>query len=218
LDARNILLTWPVSLSRDYTIRSAGVEDIPAIVALLNKEHGKRLFGNLYSEETFLNYLGRCPGLHISDYYLASDKHGMPCGVCAAWDCSSFKQTRVLRYGSKLRPAKIAYRALGFLFRLTPLPAQGESFKDFYITDYAVRERDPRILNALLRVVYHDYRKRGFQNMILGSSADDPLLKATRGFFYQQVISNIALISVSRNRIEAGVVRNQLPYIDLPCL
>lgn len=218
LDARNILLIWPVSQVRDYTIRTATTQDIPAIVTLLNNEHKERLFGNLYREDTFQNYLNNCPGLTISDYYLALDKKGKPSGVCAAWDCSSFKQTRVLRYGRRFLPARIAYKTLALLFHLPPLPLPDGCFKDFMITDYAVRERDPGIMNALLRVVYNDYMKRGFQNMIWGSSADDPLLRASKGFFYQRVVSNIVLISTDPSMVESGAVRNHLPYIDLPCL
>src|SRR4030042_1746174 len=218
LDARNIMLTWPVRQARDYTIRNATTQDIPAIVTLLNNEHKERLFGNLYSEATFENYLRNCPGLTINDYYLALDKKGKPSGVSAAWDCSSFKQTRVLHYGRPFLPAKIAYKTLSLLFHLPHLPLPGGCFKDFIITDYAVKGRNPEIMNALLRFIYNDFRKRGFQNMIWGSSVDDPLLKATRGFFYQRVISNIVLISTNPGMIEPGAIHNHLPYIDVPCL
>jgi hypothetical protein len=218
LDVRNILLTWPAGKVRNYTIRPATIQDIPDIVTLLNNEHKERLFGNQYREETFLNYLDNCPGLTISDYYMALDKKGKPSGVCAAWDCSSFKQTRVLRYGRRFLPARVAYKTLALLFHLPPLPLPGGCFKEFMITDYAVRERDPGIMNALLRVVYNDYMKRGYQNMIWGSSADDPLLRASKGFFYQRVVSDIVLITTNPGMLESGAVRNQLPYIDLPCL
>jgi hypothetical protein len=218
LDARNILLTWPVRHPRTYIIRTAETQDIPAIVKLLNKEHKDRLFGNIYSEDTFQNYISKCPGLKLSDYYLAFDKNGLPVGVCAAWDCSSFRQTRVIRYGRKFLPARIAYKILALLFSLSPLPLEGECLKDFIVTDYAVRERDPAIMNALLRSLYNDYRKRGFQNMIWGSSADDPLLKASESFFYQSVVSNIVLMSTDPSMLKDDAVRNHLPYIDLPCL
>jgi hypothetical protein len=218
LDVRNIILTWPVRESRDYAIRRAEITDIPEIVALLNWEHRERLFGNIYEESTFQNYLDRRPGLSISNYYLALDKEDRTCGVCAAWDCSSFRQTRVLHYGKSFRMAKILYKGLSILFRLPPLPEPGGCFKDFIITDYAVRERDAGIMNALLRHIYNEHRKSGFQNMMWGSSADDPLLKATRGFFYQRVVSNIVLISTDPAMVEDGAIRNHLPYIDLPSL
>ena len=102
LDVRNILLTLPVARSGAYAIRTATERDISAIVALLNNEHKDRLFGKIYGEDTFKDYLNACKGLTINNYYLALDKKGNPSGVCAAWDCSSFKQTRVLHYGKQI--------------------------------------------------------------------------------------------------------------------
>jgi GNAT superfamily N-acetyltransferase len=218
LDVRNILLLLPIKQESGYTVRTATTGDIPAIVSLLNTEHRDRLFGNIYREESFQNYLKSCPGLEINNYYMAFDKNGKLTGVCAAWDCSLFKQTRVLSYGRRFLPAKITYTALAKFLGRPPLPSCGEHFKDFIVTDYAVKERDPKIMNALLKVIYNDYIKQGYQNMIWGSSIDDPLLNASKGFFYKRVISNIVLTSTESGMIESGAVRNHLPYIDLPCL
>jgi GNAT superfamily N-acetyltransferase len=218
LDVRSMILTWPVRKSQDYKVRNAEMQDIPVIVSLLNSEHRNRLFGNCYDEATFENHLLKCPGLTISNYYIASDRTGKPCGVCAAWDCSSFKQTRILRYGKRFRPAKLLYKSLSVLFQLSPLPIPGECFKDFIITDYATRDRDPGIMNALLRFIYNEFRRQGFQIMIWGSSSDDPLLKASEGFFYQRIVSNIVLISTNPAMVESSAISNNLPYIDIPCL
>jgi GNAT superfamily N-acetyltransferase len=218
LDVRNIMLIWPVLNSRDYIVRKADNQDIPEIVALLNNEHKQRLFGNHYDETTFMSYLNRRPGLTISNFFVALDRNKRLCGVCSAWDCSSIKQTRVLRYGKRFRTAKFLYKGLSAVFQSPPLPSPGECFKEIVISDYATRDRDPSIMNALLRYVYNDCRKLGFQNMMWGSSSDDPLLKASESFFYQRIVSNIVLISTDQVRAEPGAVSNYLPYIDLPCL
>ena len=218
LDSRNILLTFPVKLSRTFAIRKATIKDVPAIVNMLNTEHKQRLFGNIYKEETFEEYLANRPGLTIDNYYLATAPNGKLCGVCAVWDCTSFKQTRVLHYGKRFRLTRIAHRILAMLFQLPPLPLAGMCFKDFVITDYAVSDRAPDIMNALLRAVYKEYKLKGYQNMIWGSSADDPLLKATKGFFYQRVVSDIVLISTDKSKLDNNTINTNLPYIDIPCL
>jgi GNAT superfamily N-acetyltransferase len=218
LDVRNIMLIWPVRNSRDYIIRKAETKDIPEITDLLNNEHKDRLFGKLFDKSTFQKYLESCPGMTINDFYLALDRKGKPCGVCAAWDCSSFKQTRVLKYGKRFRVLKVLYKGLSVVFNVPSLPAPNECFNDIIITDYAARNRDPGIMNALLRKIYNDYRKLGFHNIMWGSSADDPLLSASKGFFYQRIVSNIVLISTDQSMVERGAIRNNLPYIDLPCL
>ncbi len=218
LDVRNIMLIWPVRRSGKYSIRRAALQDIPDIVTLLNDEHRERLFGKIYSTGSFQNHLEGCPGLSINDYYIALDKTGKMCGVCAAWDCSSFKQTRVLEYGKHFRSARSFYKGLSVIFNMPPLPKPGECFRDLIITDYAARERDPAIMNALLRAVYTDAKANRYQNIMWSSSADDPMLKASAGFFCQRIVSNIVLISTDKALIEPGAVRNHLPYIDLPCL
>ncbi|MCU0456663.1 MAG: hypothetical protein MUE74_10205 [Bacteroidales bacterium] len=218
LEVRNIMIIWPVPLSRKYLVRRAVFEDIPAIVELLNNEHRHRLFGKVYSGDTFLKYIESCTGLQLSDYYLAIDRRGKLCGVCAAWDCSTFKQTRVLQYGRSFRAARIAFKGLAAVFRLPSLPSEGESFRDLILTDYGVEGRDPEIMNALLKTIYSDARRDNFQNIMWGSSADDPLLEATKGFFCQSIRSNIILISTDQSMMEPSAVHNNLPWIELPCL
>lgn len=217
-DARVVFLTWPVRAASGYSIRPAGPEDIPAIVELLNREHQERLFGNVYQAEAFLAYLRSRPGLGLTDYRLAFDRNGRLAGVCAAWDCSAVKQTRVLRYGRRFFAARCAHRILATLLRVSPLPAVGECFKEITVADYAVVDRKPEIMNALLRAVYIEYKNRGYQNLIWGSSAGDPLLSAASGFFQQRVLSDVVLIATNGALLEPGVIRRHLPYVDLPCL
>jgi hypothetical protein len=213
-----ILLTLPVSLNPDYRIRRAQTDDIPAIVKLLNNEHKDRLFGNIYTEASFPGYLQKNSGLSISDYYLAFNRSGQCCGVCAAWDMSGIKQTRVLKYGKAFLPAKIAYKSLSVLFRLPALPKTGDYYREVNITDYAVKDRDPVVLNALLKAVYNDYRRLGFHFMVWGSSLDDTMLRAAKGFMYKKIISNIILFSTEGKWLEEGAVKNQLPYIDISAI
>ena len=211
----SILLTIPVPFSRDYSTRRARSEDIPIIARLLNSEHSDRLFGNIYSEESFPGYLQKNTGMCISDYFLAFDRNGRCCGVCAAWDMHAMKQTRVLRYGRAFLPAQVAWKTFSVLFNRPPLPKPGEHFKEVTITDYAVQDRNPAIINALLRAVYREYRKLGYHFMIWGSCADDPMIAAVKGFLYQKIISNIVLFSTKGKLLEDGMVKNRLPYIDV---
>jgi len=218
LEVKIIMLTWPINSSVKYKIRFARAEDIPEMVTLLNEEHKDRLFGMIFSEQTFENYIARRLGITISNYYLAEDRYGRICGVCAAWDCSSFKQNRVLDYGKRFLPTRIGYKGLSILFNLPSLPKKGDLFKDITITDYAVKNRDQGVMNALLRAIYADYRKAGYHSMIWGSSSDDPMLQASKGFFSQSVISKIILCGTRPELIEDGAVNNYLPYIDVACL
>mgnify|MGYP001058902043 CR=1 FL=1 len=218
LDVRNMLLLLPLMKKPGFKIRPATSDDIPVMVSLLNAEHRMRLFGNCYEETGFQDYLKIRPGLNIQNYYLAFDKNGRCVGVCAAWDCSSIKQTRVMSYGKQFLPARLLYNSLATLFKKPLLPSASQFFKEFFVTDYAVAERNPAIMNSLLRFIYREYLDKGYQNMIWGSSLHDPLLQASAGFFHQRLISNIVLVATEVNLMEESAIENHLPYIDLPFL
>ena len=218
LEVKTIILAWPVKTDPSFDIRHASLEDIPRIVELLNLEHKNRLFGMTFSETTFQKLLAGRPGFSIDSYYLAIDKSKNICGVCAAWDCTSFKQTRVIRYGARFFPTRVGHWFLAGLYGLPTLPDAGEAFRDITLIDYAVMDRNVNIMKALLKVIYNDYRKKGYHTIIWGSSADDPLLQSCGEFFHQSVISNIVLMSTKPELIEDGAVQNYLPFIDISCL
>jgi hypothetical protein len=218
LDVKTILLAFPVKPDNTYTIRHATFEDIPIIVSLLNEEHKNRLFGNSFSESSFKHLISSRPDFSINNYYLAMNGLKRIVGVSAAWDCSSFKQNRVIKYGTTFMPSRIGYWLLSKIYGLPPLPGEGQIFKDVTITDYAVKDRNPAIMEALLRAVYRDYRKLGYHSMIWGSSADDPILKAAKTFFHQDIISNIVLLSLKPELIDNNAIKNRFPYIDIACL
>jgi hypothetical protein len=218
LEVKSIMLVWPVKQDTNYEIRHATTEDIPSIVSLLNEEHKNRLFGMSYSETTFESLISKRSGLSINDYYLAVDKNKNICGVCAAWDCNSFKQNRIIRYGKKFLPARIGHQLLEGIYGLQRLPAKGDSFRDITISEYAVKDRNINIMRALLKSIYNDCRKKGYHTLIWGSSVDDPLLLAADGFLHESIVSNIILLATKPELIEDGAVKNNLPYIDVACL
>jgi hypothetical protein len=218
LQVNTILLVLPVSRNLDYKIRRAQTEDIPVIVKFLNIEHRERLLGNIYSEESFPSRLERNTGLSINDYFLAFNRDGQCCGVSAAWDMGRMKQTRVLKYGKAFFPVQIAYKSLSIIFNRPQLPKPGDHFREVTITDYAVKGRNPEIMNALLRAIYREYQHLGYHFMVWGSSIDDPFLSAAKGFMRHRVISNIVLFSTDNKWPEEGKVKNKLPYIDVSAL
>nr|WP_321411744.1 hypothetical protein [uncultured Carboxylicivirga sp.] len=215
LDVRNILVTFKKKESLKYDIRKATEKDIPAIIELLKTEYSNRLFGQCVDESTFRANLDKKPGLTIENYYLA-EKDNKVVGVCAAWDTGSFKQTRVLKLSLNLRMTRFVYFVLAYWFGFPTLPNKGNCFKEVYLTDYAVKDRNPDIMKALLVRIYNEYRNKKYNSVIFGSSEDDPLLKATQGFFKQSVKSHI-ILSVADEKI-LNETKVNLPYIDIAML
>jgi len=214
LIVKSILFSFPKKNKTNYTVRNACLEDIPVIVKLLNNEHKQRDFGMIFCEDTFSKSLDK-RGLKIEDYFVALDKKGSVKGVCLAWDCSSFRRTRVIQYSSDFHPILYAYKALEKFFPMAPFPEKGESFRELTITDYAVSDRDVTIMHALLSEIYYRNHNRKYHFMNFASCESDNLLKATRGFWHKNIISHIIFTSLDPVGFN---IQTKLPYIDIAFL
>jgi len=194
-----------------YRVRQAVMEDIPVIVRLLNEEHRQRDFGLIFNEDSFLPVL-QDRQLQIGDYYVATDGRGAIKGVCLAWDCSSFRRTQVLQYSPRFYTTLLAYKALSGLLPMAPFPARGACFRELTITDYAVAERDPVIMHALLSEIYHRHHNRQYHFMNWASCGSDSLLQAASGFWYKQLSSHIIFTAMNPAQLNTEI---RLPYIDI---
>jgi len=196
-----IFLVTPKKVSSKYRVRPAERDDLGMIVQLLAAEHRERFLAPALDSNIFLENLHRRPNFSINNYFVALEGQQIV-GVCSAWDMTSFKRNRVLNYGRKLALLRFLYNSAAMLFGSPRLPKPGEAFRDITIAEYAVRNRDPGIMEALLRFLYQHYRSKGFQSIIFGSSEDDPLLKATDTFITNKVISNVILASLESNPLQ----------------
>lgn len=217
LDVKNIILTRKKKESSKYKVRHARNEDIDVIVALLDKEFSRRLFAPVIDREMFLQNLKRRPDFNITNYFVA-EKGEEIVGVCAAWDTSAFRQNKVIFYRKSFRIKKILFFLLGAFFKFPPLPREGEAFRDVTITDFAIKEREPEVMEALLLEIYNEYREKKYNMLIFGSYYNDPLLKAAKRFFSKSVISNIILFSKDKLYLKDGKIDTSMPYIDIALL
>lgn len=208
---KSILFALPKKNDTNYPIRNARTEDIPDIVKLLKVEHQQRDFGLVFSEESFQQELEK-RRLKIENYFVATNKSGAIKGVCLAWDCSSFRRTRVMKFSPNFYPSLLTYKTLEKFIPLAPFPKPGESFMELTLTDYAVANRDPVIMHALLSEIYRRHHNSGYHFMNWGTCGSDDLLKAAKGFWYKNINSHIIFTSMDP---ELYNIKMRLPYIDI---
>ncbi len=216
-DARNILITFKKQESKTFMVRRATIKDANDIIMLLKEEFKNRLFAPYIDKKVFEENISKRPDFNIDNYYVA-EKNGIIVGACAAWDCSKFKQTRVIQYEGQYKFTKALYSTLSGLFNFPSLPKKGEVIKDLHIVDYAVKARNPIILNALLKKIYNDYRNLNYNTIIFGTYKSDILLKALKGFFNQSVHSHIITLSYNKSMLEKITEDSSMPYIDIASL
>lgn len=214
LVVKSILFARPKKNDTAYVVRNAGIEDVGDIIRLLKEEHEPRDFGMIFNEDIFFQNL-TSRALTIDKYYVATDKSGRIKGVCLAWDCSSFRRTKVHRFSPGFYPILTGYKLLQGLFPIAPFPKRGESFLELTITDHAVSDRDPEIMHALLSEVYRRHHSRKYHFMTWGSCGSDPILTAAKGFWHTDIVSNIMFTSMDPMRYNYSP---KLSYIDIAFL
>jgi hypothetical protein len=214
LMVKNLLITFKKKENSKFNIRQANESDIKQIVNILCEDFQKRLFAPVMNEMIFRKNLASKPGFDISNYYLA-ENNGQIIGVCSVWDTQPIKQNRVIKYSIKLKIIRIFYTILSFFFGFPPLPKEGEACKDATVVEYAVRDRNPEIMAALLRKIYNVYRNQKYNMIIFGTCHNDPLIKATDSFLSITITSHIVLASKEEGLLAQSKIDISLPYVDV---
>ena len=207
----SILFSLPKKNDTGYAVRRAKMDDIPVMVGLLQKEHRQRDFGMMYETDSFLQKLEQ-RGIKIENYFVATDKKGTIRGVCLAWDCGAFRQTRVLAFGPAFYPTLMGYKLMSKLCNMAPFPKKGESFSELTLTDYAADGRNPEIMHALLCEIYRQHHNGTYHFMNWGSCGSDPLLQAAKGFWCRNIRSHMVFTSLDPAKYQRAA---RLPYIDI---
>ncbi len=199
----------PIKKSTGYLIRKATLSDVEEMVRMLSNEYQPHFLSPVINVQTFLSDLKLRPGVDIDNYYLAI-RNGAIVGLCLAWDMTSFKKNRIWYTGIKLKLQRFLYNLAARLLGSPKLPRSGDAFRDITIAEYAVRDRNPKILEALLRYIYREYRKKGAQTIIIGSSTGDPIIQALKPFISREVRSNVILAPLQKDSKQTF---RDIPYI-----
>jgi GNAT superfamily N-acetyltransferase len=214
LEIKNILITFKKKQDKKYSVRRATENDIPEISRLLDSEYKSRLFGPISTPGDIERLLSKRPGFTISDYYLA-ELQGRVVGVCSAWDNSNIRNIRVLAYRGVFRLVKATHSLAAPLLGFPALPKPGAAFREIQMNDFAVEDRNPDILRALILRIYADYRKKGYNMLQIASYQGDPLLSATRGFITQPLFSRIIIGAADPDLVTREEIDCTRPFIDI---
>ncbi len=160
-------------------IAPGSTDDLAELVEFLQTHGARRQFFPVWKEEDILRLAPF--GLNMEDVQIARRK-GQIVGVCALWDQSAFKQTIVRGYSGWLKAAAPAWNAGAPLFGRAPLPRPGEKVRHAYAALICVADDDAAVFAALLRSVYNLAHERGFNYLMVGLDARDPLLPAARAY------------------------------------
>jgi hypothetical protein len=127
----------------------------------------------------------------------------------------AIKRTKILKYKRRVVLIRLLYNLIAAFLEYPGLPVAGEAIKEIYITNIAVRNRNPEILEAFIRSIYSEFRVKKYNLIHFASFKGDPLLKAAKPFFSTPLYSNIYFSSKNSELLQNSPKKISDPYIDI---
>lgn len=184
-----------------FSIWPAAPRDLERMAALWRDLAPSRQLAPALTADSLGVWIGRAPGLALSDYLLALDARGRLRGFLGVWDQASFKQMRVVSYSPRLAVARGAINLVASLARVARLPEPGMPLPALAITH--VCAADVATLRALLLEAYRRHRGGHHAFLTLGLDVRDPLMAATAGLLAQPTLVH-AYVTSARGATDAA--------------
>jgi hypothetical protein len=188
------------------TVIVADGQDIPEVIAFLQREGNRRQFFPSYREEDF-SQQGSLLDLKPEDVLLAR-RGGQLIGTLAAWNQSDFKQSIITGYRGWLR----------WFRRLLGLPPPGSELRYRTAALAVVREEDPAVFTALVQMHRRLLGFKGVKSLLVGLHERDPLLSAIRALRPRFYTTRLYLVCWDDGEAFRQSLDDRVPYLELGCL
>lgn len=188
-----------------------GSEELLAeIVECLNRNNARRQFAPVHTVAMFKS---QWRDFRVTDFYVAV-RGSRIIGVLGSWDQTSFKQTRVVGYGPRLRFLVPLANMLRPITEAPLFPKPGEEVSYFYISFIAVDEDDVQIFRALLRRAYNDAVGSRYLYAILALHERDSLLPALRDYSLTPFSGRLFCVTFEDGEDVYRSLDGRVPYLE----
>jgi hypothetical protein len=185
-------------------------ELLPEIVECLNRNNSRRQFAPVH---TVAMLRDRWRDFRIEDFHVAV-RGGSVVGVVGCWDQSSFKQTRVVGYGSRLRWMVPLANVVRPVTRAPRYPKVGEEVPYFYLGFIAIDDENLQVFRALLRSAYNSAVGSGYLYAILALHERDPLLPALRDYSLTPFFGRLFCVAFEDGHHLVRELDGRVPYLE----
>jgi ribosomal protein S18 acetylase RimI-like enzyme len=168
-----------------YTIERVTTRDIPAVVRLINDYYAGYAHFAPYTPEGFASYLTGITGYGLEQFWVAREQEadGGNVVACAGlWDWSALAE---MCYTNEPRLWKVMRALYGFLSlfgRMPRIPAEGEFFRVYFMTDYAFEPDHAAAMSALINALNNVVLDANRDFFVANLDPDDPLLDVLKKF------------------------------------
>jgi len=203
------------AISAHATITAANPNQLAEVAAFLRACGSSRQFFPVCTEERLRGLTAL--GFRIEDLRIAR-RNGEIIGVAVLWDQSAYKQTVVRGYSGWMKAAAPIYNLTAPWLGRATLPRPGEKLRSAYAAFLCVANDDQNVFAPLLRELYNLARFRGFDYLLVGLDARDPLLPVARDYAHIPYPSRLYLAEWP----DGGHVHERLDrrpaYVDIATL
>ncbi|MBY0521970.1 MAG: hypothetical protein K2R98_01140 [Gemmataceae bacterium] len=200
-----------------HTIRPARDEDLPALVAFLNRVGPRRQFFPKYEENDFRGVAGLLRGLKLEDILLAQCG-GQLVGTLAAWDQHGFRQSVVHGYSDWLHVFRPVYNVWSRLRGRAELPAPGEALRYLTAALPVVANDDRDVFAALVDAAWWRAGGGPWSHLLVGLHEADPLLPVLRRYRAPRYTTHLYLANWDDGRDAVAALDGRVPYLELGSL
>jgi len=173
------------SVQRDLQIRRAEEADLPDIQKFIDAEGKKINYFPVYRLKQLKSDYYK--GIDLKDYFVAIRDNRIV-GICGVWDQSGFKQTRIVEYSAAYNVIRPFYNLWALVQGGSTLPPPGSILKYLNLHTILIKDRDPDIFEDLVQVILKEYRRAGYDYLLCGLDANDPLMAVYRSFKHRREI------------------------------
>jgi hypothetical protein len=192
-----------------------GSDDLlPEIVACLNRNHARRQFAPVRTVATFRS---EYPNFKPDNFCIAL-RGSKVVGVVGKWDQRSFKQTRIVGYGDRLRWLVPLANMLRPIVGCPAFPKAGQEVPYFYISFIAVDNDELPVFRALLRHVYNDSVGGDHLYAMLAFHERDPLLPALREYSLTPFLGRLFCVAFEDGEAAFCNLDGRIPYVEAATL
>lgn len=170
---------WP---SKKWSYRQATLFDLPAIAGLMQKSYGGFPGAPDFDPDWLKKQFAKHSSFSISNMWVAVDQGQTVVASAGLWDQSSFRRTIASSFNSGMKKMVRLMALLGLLWRLPPLPKEGQALNYLFIRWPVAAPGNVDALGGLNRFLLNRVRKEGkHQFLSVGFNEHDPLQKSLEG-------------------------------------
>ncbi len=205
------------SIPAGVTIRSATVNDLPAMLDFLGAVGARRQFFPDYQHDDFLSLEGRLRGLELERLLLA-ERRGHLVGMLAGWDQHAFRQSVVHGYSGWMCRLRFLYNLVQQVRGLPGLPAPGEPLHCLTAALPLVADDDPSVFAALIAALCRRSAGGTWSHLLLGLHQSDPLLPVARRFAAARYTTLLYLVGWQESDAARAALDGRPVYLELGSL